>query len=210
MRPLVSLLLLAACAHAPPPAQASAPAVSDVHTEVQADTVVRSFDLNHDGKPDDWKTYKLVADPAAPGKTVPRLVKRELDTNFDGKPDVTTWYDEAGLKVREAFDLDFDGRVDVVDVYEQGVLQRKETFHSASSKPDQIAYYEGGRKVRVERDTRGKGKVDTWEYFEDGRLQRIGEDVDGDGIVDRWTKAKDEPGEEAPAAAATSEKKRTH
>lgn len=198
----MAVLLSLACAHAPPPAPVAArPAPgSDVVTEVQGDTLQRSFDLNHDGKPDDWKTYKLVPDPTAPGKTLERLIRRELDTNFDGKPDVTTWYDEEGAKVREAFDLDFDGRVDVIDVYEKGVLLRKETFHSSAARPDQVAFFEGGRKVRVERDTRGKGRVDTWEYFEDGRLQRIGEDVDGDGIVDRWTKAKEEGGEEAPAA----------
>jgi hypothetical protein len=203
-RTLAATLLLVSCAHeAPRTAQTSTKAESanDILTEVSGDTLTRTFDLNHDSKPDDWKTFKLLPDPSNPGKTIEVLIKRELDSNFDGKPDITTWYNEDGTKAREAFDFDFDGQVDVVNTWEMGMLVRKDTFHGGT-KPDQVAYYEGGKKVRVERDARGTGKVDTWEYFENGKLQRIGEDLDGDGIVDRWTKAKGE--EEPPAATAAA------
>ena len=205
MRWVVCVILLSACAHEQAQPEAAAPKAAEgpeIKTEVQGDTVTRTYDLNHDGKPDDWKVWKLLPDPASPGKTREALIERRLDTNFDGKPDVTTWFDEAGQKVKEAFDLDFDGTVDVVDVYEKGIMTRKEYFHGASARPDAIAYYEGGKRVRVERDTRGKGRPDTWEYYENGKLQRIGEDLDGDGLVDKWVKAKeDEPAEPAAKAA---------
>ena len=167
-----------------------------VASEVRGDQLVRTFDLNRDGKPDDWKYFRLVPDPADATKTHEVLIRRELDTNFDGKPDITTVFNEDGTKASESFDLDFDGRQDVVDTYEKGVLVRKDTFHRQAKAPDQVAYYEGGKKVRVERDTRGTGKVDTWEYYENGKLSRIGEDLDGDGLVDRWIKSPDD--EEAP------------
>lgn len=201
-RALILLVACAACAHGEPRADEPKEAVPapSVVTEVQGDTLTRTFDLNHDGKPDDWKVWKLLADAA--GKTREVLIERRLDTNFDGKPDVTTWFAEDGSKVKEAFDLDFDGRVDVVHFYEKGVLVRKETFGQDPRRPEAVAFYEGGKRVRVERDTKGRGKPDTWEYYEEGRLQRIGEDLDGDGIVDRWVKAKDDEGPALPDAAA--------
>ena len=198
------LLLAAACSHgaAKLSSEQAAEGVSDITTEVQGDTMVRTYDLNHDHKADDWKTYKLVRDPRDPSKVTEILVKRELDTNFDGKPDIITWYAEDGTKTKESFDLDYDGKIDVIDTYEHGLLVKKETLRGGPG--NQTAYYEGGKKVRVERDARGTGKVDTWEYYQNGKLQRVGEDVDGDGIVDRWTKLKgddEEPaGEPAPAA----------
>lgn len=199
------LALAAACSHAAPKVETTESSVADndITTEVQGDTMVRTYDLNHDHKPDDWKTYKLVHDPQDPTKTTEVLVKRELDTNFDGKIDVTTWYDEDGSKVKEAFDLDYDGKVDVIDTYEKNVLVRKQTLRGGPG--NQVAFYEGGKKVRVERDARGAGKVDTWEYYEGGKLQRVGEDVDGDGIVDRWTKAKSDDDEDLAAQPKKAE-----
>src|SRR5947207_637764 len=138
----ISLLLvaaLAACSHDEPrPEQApiKPEAANDIVTEVQGDTLTRTFDLNHDQKADDWKVFKLLPDAKSPGKTVEVLIKRELDTNFDGKPDIVTLYNEDGTKSKESFDLDFDGHFDVVDTYEKGILVRKETFHGVSPKPD--------------------------------------------------------------------------
>src|SRR2546428_9485038 len=130
-------LLLCACAHRAPGTEA--PPLETV--AVQGETVTRSYDLNGDGKPDDWKIFKLVRDPSGQVREV--LVERRLDLNFDGKPDVTTWYDESGAKVREAFDLDFDGKPDVTAYYEKGELVRKEYA-------DRIAYYESGKRVRID------------------------------------------------------------
>jgi hypothetical protein len=191
------------CAHTPKDAPASdGPEPLETFVEVNGEELVRTFDLNRDGKADDWKHYKLLPDLAENGKPRELLLRREMDTNFDGKVDLISWFNDDGSRAKESFDLDFDGRPDVIVYYEKGVVIRKETFHgSASDKPDTIAYYEGGKKVRIEREVRTKGKVDTWEYFENGRLTRVGEDLDGDGLVDRWAKAK-EPDEEEAAAAA--------
>ncbi len=145
MRCAFVAMLLCACAHEAP--RAEAPRALEA-VEVQGDTVTRTYDLNGDGKPDDWKVFKLIRDPS--GQTREALIERRLDTNFDGKPDVTTWYDENGVRVREAFDLDFDGKIDVVAYYEKGELVRKEYFRLDPSKPDVIAWYEAGKRVRVE------------------------------------------------------------
>ena len=195
--------LVSACAHAPKAApKPEEPVGLETTVELNGDELVRTFDLNHDGKPDDWKHYRLLPDLSENGKPKELLVRRELDTNFDGKVDMITWFNEDGTRAKESFDLDFDGKPDVIAYYEKGVLVRKETFHGAKADhPDMVALYEGGKKVRVERETRGQGRVDTWEYFENGRLTRIGEDLDGDGLVDRWLKAKEPEEEEQPAPA---------
>jgi hypothetical protein len=145
MRRALLAMVLCACAHQTPRAEAPLPSPG---VEVQGDTVTRTFDLNGDGKPDDWKVFRLIADPS--GRTWEALIERRLDTNFDGKPDLTTWYDESGARVREAFDLDFDGKVDVVNHYEKGELVRKEIFRGDPARPDTVAFYEGGKRVRVE------------------------------------------------------------
>jgi hypothetical protein len=204
-RPLVAVAACAACAllssalpgcalfsssKAEAPKQPEAPP-PDTTVELNGDELVRTFDLNHDGRPDDWKHYKLIPSTVEGQKPREVLIQRELDTNFDGKVDLVTWFNEDGTRAKEMFDLDFDGKFDVVDTYEKGVLTKKETFHGQVDKPDTVAFYEGGKKVRVERDTHGEGRPDTWEYFENGKLSRIGEDVDGDGLVDRWVKSKE-------------------
>ncbi len=197
------------CAHTPKDAPASdAPEPLETSVEVNGEELVRTFDLNRDGKADDWKHYRLLPDLTENGKPRELLIRREMDTNFDGKVDLITWFNEDGTRAKESFDLDFDGKPDVIVVYEKGVIVRKETFHgSASDKPDTIAYYEGGKKVRVEREVRTRGKVDTWEYFENGRLTRVGEDLDGDGLVDRWAKAKEPDDDDAGAAKKPPAKK---
>ena len=200
-RRLVALLAasLLSCAHAPAsPAEAPKDTGPELGMTVNGDQVVRTFDLNGDGKPDDWKYYRLVPDPADPSVTLERLEHRELDTNFDGKPDVMTWFGADGARLKEAFDLDFDGRPDAIALYEGGVLVRKETWQRHGEKPDSVAYYEGGKKVRVERDAAGHGQIDTWEYYENGKLSRVGGDLDGDGLVDRWFKSKDDDAPEPP------------
>jgi hypothetical protein len=197
---LTALLCLLGCACATtkpaPVAQKAAPqqaqaAATPVKTEVKGDEVVRTFDLNGDGKPDLTKRFRIVPDPKDPARRIEQLVSTELDSNFDGKVDIWTWFDASGEKTKEAFDLDFDGRPDVIRYYEKGVLVRKETFHGRSDRPSQVAHYEGGVKVRVERDDSGKGRFDTFEHYENGRLQRIGYDLDGDGTIDRWVQAQD-------------------
>jgi antitoxin component YwqK of YwqJK toxin-antitoxin module len=201
---LTASLLLAffACSHANKDQPKTDGEGLETSVEVNGDELVRTFDLNRDGKADDWKHYKLLADLAENGKPREQLTRREMDTNFDGKVDLITWFDEEGRRVKESFDLDFDGKPDVIVYYDKGVVTKKETYHSSSGDaPDTVAYYEGGRKVRVERSLKVPGKVDTWEYFENGRLTRVGEDVDGDGLVDRWAKAKEPEEEEQPKKA---------
>ena len=194
-----------ACSHGQQAAKANAENEGMEPTvEVKGDTVIRTYDLNKDGKPDDWKHFRLV--PGADGQSKEIMTERELDTNFDGKVDSTTWFDDDGQRTKEVCDLDFDGKPDVINDYEHGVIVRKELFETHREKPDATVYFEGGKKVRVERDTHGNGKIDTWEYYEGGKLSRIGEDVDGDGLVDRWVKAKTDEDDDSGSAAKSDSK----
>jgi hypothetical protein len=195
-----------ACSHAPAAKQPGAEQEGAEPTmEMRGDQVIRTYDLNKDGKPDDWKHFRLVPQPD--GQNREQLLERELDTNFDGKVDLTTYFDDDGMRVKEIYDLDFDGKPDVINTYEHGVIIRKESFQTHREKPDATAFYEGGKEVRVERDTHGNGKIDTWEYYEGGKLARIGEDVDGDGLVDHWIKQKaDDEDDSKPAADKPADK----
>ena len=207
MRPFTLALAFASltvtalgCTHAPEVKPDAAQDGAEPTMELHGDQVIRTYDLNKDGKADDWKHFRLVANPD--GTTHEVLFERELDTNFDGKVDLTTWFDDDGQRAKEIYDLDFDGKPDVIDTFEHGVIIKKELFQTHREKPDATAFYEGGKKVRVERDTHGNGKIDTWEYYENGKLSRIGEDIDGDGLVDHWIKAKDDEGDDSGSKPA--------
>jgi len=148
---------------------------------------VKTFDLNHDGKPDVKKYFHKGAD----GQD--HLVRKEVDINWDGKVDVWKYYDDKGQLQKVAMDLDFDGHIDQVAYYEAGDMARKEKDLDYNGKPDLWIYYAKGQIERKERDTKGAGKVDYWEYWKNGQPERIGEDLDGDGSVDRWTKVDTNP-----------------
>lgn len=135
---------------------------------------VKDFDLNVDGKPDQWKF-------AASGQ----VVRIERDLNFDGKPDVYEYPNGQGDIVEEEMDLDVDGVIDVVNYYRAGVLHRKEMAVDFTGSFSVVKYYDTlGKLTRVERDTSGNNRVDTWEYFQDDEKIRTGRDVNGDGTPD--------------------------
>ena len=134
----------------------------------------QDFDLNVDGKPDQWKY--------ASSGTVVRI---ERDLNFDGKPDVFEYPNADGEIVEEEMDLDVDGVIDVVNYYRAGVLHRKEMAVDFTGSFSVVKYYDTlGKLTRVERDTTGNSRVDTWEYFQDDEKIRTGRDINGDGTPD--------------------------
>ena len=134
----------------------------------------RTFDLNLDGKPDQWKYL-----------ATRKLVRVERDLNFDGKPDIYQYPNATGDVVEEEMDLDLDGVIDVVSYYRGGVLNRKEMSVDFSGKFSIVKYYDtNGKLTRIERDTTGNDRVDTWEYFQGDARVWIGRDVNGDGTPD--------------------------
>lgn len=143
---------------------------------------VVDLDLNTDGKPDVW----VFSVPDGSGQGPGRVVRKERDLNGDGRVDLTTYYEGAEQKQREAMDLDFDGKVDSVFFYEGGVNVRRERDLDGDGRTDVWLYYEKERLVRKERDSNRDGRVDYWEYWEGEQVDRAGEDLDGDGTVDRW------------------------
>lgn len=161
--------------------------LSDQVSETRrADEKVTRFDLNRDGKPDDFRyTITVKTDD---GKEVQRVVRKELDINFDGRIDITTFYDDDGQVEKDAYDMDLDGKVELVLFFEKGVCVRKERDLNFDGKTDQWVFLEKNKVVRKEADNNGDGKVDYWEYWENDQYDRAGEDLDGDGTVDRWRK----------------------
>ena len=134
----------------------------------------QDFDLNVDGKPDQWKYASSAG-----------VVRIERDLNFDGKADVFEYPNASGEIVEEEMDLDVDGVIDVVNYYRAGVLHRKEMAVDFSGSFSVVKYYDTlGKLTRVERDTTGNNRVDTWEYFQDDEKIRTGRDINGDGTPD--------------------------
>lgn len=148
--------------------------------------VVKTYDVNRDGRPDVYKFFKSTDDPQNPGNKLDFLTRKELDINHDGRFDVVRTYDDKGQVVSEEVDLDFDGKVDEIAYFEDGVMVRKELDFNFDGKPDVVKYYTNGHLARIESDRGHHGKVDTWEYYTDEGLDRIGTDTDGDGQVDHW------------------------
>ena len=113
-RCLATLALAAslACSHAQQAGPSDTQEGMEPTVETRGDQVIRTYDLNRDGKPDDWKHFKLV--PGENGQMREVMIERDLDTNFDGKVDLTTYYDDDGVRVKEIYDLDFDGKPDVI------------------------------------------------------------------------------------------------
>ncbi len=137
----------------------------------------QDFDLNLDGKPDQWKW-------ASAGQ----VVRVERDLNFDGKADVYEYPNAQGEIVEEEMDLDVDGVVDVVNYYRAGVLHRKEMAVDFTGAFSVVKFYDTlGKLTRVERDSTGNNRVDTWEYFQDDVRIRTGRDINGDGTPDVFT-----------------------
>ncbi len=141
---------------------------------VQADdgSIMKSFDLNQDLKPDIFKYYNKAQDPAT-GENTLRLLRKELDLNYDGKIDAWMYYNAKGAIETERYDLDFDGKVDRTDHFGKGVLIKQELDIMGDSKPDVTKYYLKGQVARKEKDRNSDGRTDYWEYFDNGRIERI-------------------------------------
>jgi hypothetical protein len=141
--------------------------------------VVYDFDLNQDGKPDQWKVE-------AGG----RVVRVERDFNFDGIADVFLYLNSKGDVIEEEMDLDVDGVIDVVNYYRGEQIHKKEMSSDFTGLFTVVKYYDTAGKIsRVERDRDGNRKVDVWEYYQDDVLVRTGRDINGDGTPDEFTEA---------------------
>jgi len=84
-----------------------------VRLDAQGKRVSESVDFNHDGKMDDFYTYRNGV-----------LVSREVDTNFDGKVDLRVWLKGGIYVTRYERDLNFDGKPDIVKVFESDSPQQ--------------------------------------------------------------------------------------
>ena len=198
---LAAIALLGACSSTPDAKEGKSPEASMLGLEVRGDAEVEKYDLNGDGKADDWRYYVRSGDKDAPKDQRPRLLARQdLDLNFDGVPDVRRHFNEQGTVVREEMDLDFDGKFDAIDYYSDGSLFRRDLALNFAGSPSIIKFYNEAKLARKERDTNGDGKMDTIEYYEGGKLVRIGEDRDGDGKPDVYTEVNQDTPAPEPGA----------
>lgn len=80
-----------------------------VRLDPEGKKVSESVDFNHDGKMDDFYTYRNGV-----------LISREVDTNFDGKIDLWVWLTDGIYVSKYERDTDYDGKPDIVKVFENG------------------------------------------------------------------------------------------
>jgi len=178
-----------------------------VQEQRSASAVIERIDINNDRKPDVFKHYALVDEPAGDGKggRLQRkvLIRKEIDVNFDQRLDIVEYYKgESGkeIKEREEFDLDFDGRVDEIRKYDNGTLIEMQLDLGFDGRIDTWMFYqmtknEDGKDVNRlnerRRDENGDGVLDSWEYYVKGKLQKVGRDTNGDGQPDMFTRVDD-------------------
>jgi hypothetical protein len=98
----------------------------------------RTEDLNHDGRPDIWRSY------ARDG----RIARVAVDTNFDGRSDVQEFY-ENGALIRRESDRDFDNQIDLVQDFDQTThkIIRSVVDVNADGVADLLVLFQDGRLV---------------------------------------------------------------
>lgn len=158
---------------------------------------VVAYDLNHDGRPDEWKIYRSVEQNGV--KTEVLTCKQvDLDHDPQSRKDYVVQYDEQGNILLEEVDYDFDGRFDARRHYDKVTKRRVliERNTDFDDKPDLWEEFDPSEQLtRVLRDRNGDSRPDYWElYAGGGKLEAILYDEDFDGKVDKREDA-------APAAA---------
>lgn len=162
---------------------------------------IENYDLNSDGRPDEWKLYTSTEER---GTTLEVLTCKQADLDYDGKKDYVISFALTGEVVAEEFDFDFDGNFDAREHFDKKtgnryLIERDSDF---DKKPDIWEKYdELGNKESVRRDRNGDGKPDYWEQYKDGILVAMLYDNDFDSRVD----AKEQAAGIAPPAAATND-----
>lgn len=142
-------------------------------------TVQEATDLDGNGQPDVWTSYREVK--SGKDKVTKVLIRKATDLNGDGRVDVQTLFDDRGDALKEDLDLDFDGRADKVRWYKKGAIDREELCTRFDGRVDVRKYYEDGVLVVKQVDTTRSGRFDEFQYFAGGKLARVGWDRDGDG-----------------------------
>ncbi len=113
-------------------------------------SLIRSrWDLNHDGKPDEWVYYGPDGE----------VVQEEMDLDWDGVVDSINYYEDGQLVRREA-STNFEGRMTVRKEFEHGQLTLIAQDTDDDGKLDTWEFYENGQLVRIGKDTNKDGQED--------------------------------------------------
>jgi hypothetical protein len=103
------------------------------------------------------------------------------DKNADGTTDYVVYFNEDGLKAREAVDYNKDGLMDDFYYYENEVLVREEVDTNYDQAIDLWVYLHRGVYIeRYERDTDYDGKPDVVKNFRDKDGKQSGEETGPD------------------------------
>ena len=129
------------------------------------------FDMNRDGKPDRFTTYRG-----------DKVIESNGDQNFDGKPDVWEFYDGAEKVERAEQDQNFDGKADAWFTYENGIVKSCKSDADFDGTPDWISLYEHGILARSE--TLPNGKASRRFNYKNGVLTEETVDENRDGTFD--------------------------
>ena len=136
-----------------------------------------TYDLNHDGRPDVWRLYKVEDEG---GTKVEFLTCKQVDFDHNNKKDWVVAYNMKGNPLYEKADFDYDGVWDMSAVYDTKTLTVAEVERDTDfdGKFDVKEIYDtAGVLTSVRKDRNTDGKPDLWEQYKDTVL--LGGDVDG-------------------------------
>ena len=140
--------------------------------QAQYDGVYKE-DLNGDGKPDEWWTYR---------KGVLATVK--VDKNFDGKPDEWCTYHKDSLATVEV-DQNFDGKTDVWETYENEKISFAQADTDFNGVSDVTYFFVCGVLSSAEFRPNGGKTIVKKQVFKHSVLQEEWIDKDRDGKFDQ-------------------------
>lgn len=144
-----------------------------------------TYDLNHDGRPDVWRLYKVEDEG---GTKVEFLTCKQVDFDHLNKKDWVVAYNRKGSPLYERADFDYDGTWDMSAVYDTKTLSIAEVERDTDfdGKFDVKEIYDtAGALTSVRKDRNSDGKPDVWEQYKDTVLLAILYDDNFDGKVDR-------------------------
>ena len=130
-------------------------------------------DYNHDGRPDQFWTYRNNIVEDAKG-----------DRNGDGKIDEWQTFDAEGRPATSSMDLNFDGNPDTWVAYENGNPASDKVDTDFNGRPDSFSAYEYGVLLRRDVIPNESGRILRRELYVAGVLREEWVDEDGNGTFD--------------------------
>jgi len=149
----------------------------DIWREVKEDDkYVEIYDVNFDGKQDDWFYHNKEG----------VLERSEKDSNFDGKIDHWTSFNKQGVLKHDESDTNFDGKIDYWASYnKQGILEHDESDSDFDGKIDYWGKCKDGYIIEATFDHNGDGEKDEWCTYQNFLVDECKWSYSNDTIIDK-------------------------